>query len=165
VKQFILTALLVLSTVAACGSTTLTPTGQRFPPHSPQCQVQVYTAMPASGFFEIGTIDVQYGAYGSNTYRDIESFTREIRPYVCQAGGDAAIAFSNGLGMYIKATVLKAGVAPAMTAAPAPAAVPAPATQQAPRAPAGCQFDTQCKGDRICVNGACVAPTPTYTAS
>jgi hypothetical protein len=22
----------------------------------------------------------------------------------------------------------------------------------------GCQYDTQCKGDRVCVNGACVAP-------
>lgn len=35
----------------------------------------------------------------------------------------------------------------------APAAAPAPST-------AGCTYDTQCKGDRICVKSECVDPTP-----
>ena len=37
-------------------------------------------------------------------------------------------------------------------AAAAPSAVPAVSS--------GCQYDTQCKGDRICRNGMCVDPTP-----
>jgi hypothetical protein len=27
-----------------------------------------------------------------------------------------------------------------------------------PRAPTGCQYDTQCKGDRVCQAGKCVVP-------
>ncbi|MBV1857884.1 MAG: hypothetical protein KUG77_05685 [Nannocystaceae bacterium] len=37
------------------------------------------------------------------------------------------------------------------------AAAPEPAT------PAGCGFDTQCKGERICEAGTCVAPAPLAT--
>jgi hypothetical protein len=29
----------------------------------------------------------------------------------------------------------------------------------------GCSFDNQCKGDRICANGACVAPPPAAKAA
>jgi hypothetical protein len=36
-----------------------------------------------------------------------------------------------------------------------------PAARPTPKPVAsGCQYDTQCKGDRVCVKGACVAPTP-----
>ena len=38
--------------------------------------------------------------------------------------------------------------------APAPAAA----------APTGCAYDAQCKGDRVCVEGACVAPPSSPTA-
>jgi hypothetical protein len=42
-----------------------------------------------------------------------------------------------------------------------PAPPPAQPAPEAPAAsvPAGCQYDTQCKGDRICRDGQCVAPT------
>jgi hypothetical protein len=33
------------------------------------------------------------------------------------------------------------------------------------RAGSGCSFDNQCKGDRICVNKACVAPPPAASAA
>lgn len=36
----------------------------------------------------------------------------------------------------------------------------APASSEKQAAPVGCQYDNQCKGDRICVNGACVDPKP-----
>lgn len=52
-------------------------------------------------------------------------------------------------------------VAAATTAAPA--AAPTPASASAPTAaPAsgGCEYDTQCKGDRVCVNRQCVDPAP-----
>jgi hypothetical protein len=50
-----------------------------------------------------------------------------------------------------------ASAPPAPPAAPAtPPAVPAePAPAPAPQ---GCQYDTQCKGDRLCVEGQCVDP-------
>jgi hypothetical protein len=34
----------------------------------------------------------------------------------------------------------------------------------APTEPAGCAYDTQCKGDRICEDGRCVSPTPAESA-
>jgi hypothetical protein len=34
----------------------------------------------------------------------------------------------------------------------------AAATESRPSAPAGCQYDAQCKGDRVCSNGKCVTP-------
>jgi hypothetical protein len=46
----------------------------------------------------------------------------------------------------------RAGSAQAMPPPPAP---PAASPQ-----PGGCQYDAQCKGDRICRNGSCVDPTP-----
>lgn len=51
----------------------------------------------------------------------------------------------------------EAGEAPA--AAPAP--VPAP---QVAVARGGCQFDSQCKGDPVCVNQQCVAPVASPTS-
>lgn len=50
-------------------------------------------------------------------------------------------------------------VAPAPAPAPAPVA-PAALPQQSPSptSGSGCQYDTQCKGDRICERGACVNP-------
>jgi hypothetical protein len=79
---------------------------------------------------------------------------------VCKAGGDAVIALANGNGQYIKGTVLKriAASAPAQPQPPPPVVVapPVPGEQTA----GGCQYDTQCKGDRVCVNGTCTAPTP-----
>jgi len=59
-----------------------------------------------------------------------------------QGGGDAAIALANGHGAYVKATVLKRV---AVTDTPT-------------GAQHGCQYDTQCKGDRVCESGQCVAP-------
>ena len=67
-----------------------------------------------------------------------------MTPYVCHLGGDAAVAWANGYGMYMKASVLKRSAA---------ASGPTPN-----RASPGCQFDTQCKGERVCVKGECVSP-------
>ena len=36
----------------------------------------------------------------------------------------------------------------------------APAAPAAPAAASGCQYDTQCKGDRVCKAGSCVDPAP-----
>jgi hypothetical protein len=41
---------------------------------------------------------------------------------------------------------------------PTPTAVVASAPAAAPAAKDGCKFDTQCKGDRVCRDGACADP-------
>ena len=51
------------------------------------------------------------------------------------------------------------GAAPA--APTASAAAPAASSQGAAAPAHGCQFDTQCKGDRVCVKGEGVDPAPT----
>ena len=140
------TSLLALS--ACVNSYTATTTGPKLPPRPTDCDFEVYTAAPSAGSTEIGTIDVAIHDGGAGA-GELAPFKAAIRPYVCQMGGDAAFAQANGFGHYVKATVLKAG---------GPATAPAPAA-----AAGGCSFDTQCKGDRICVKGACVDP-PTSKA-
>ena len=74
----------------------------------------------------------------------LDWFKEVIERDVCQAGGDAAVAMANGSGIYIKATILKS--------------TGGAAAANAPTTAVGCQFDTQCKGDRICVKGECTDP-------
>lgn len=92
---------------------------------------------------EIGTIDYSYSAEISNI-KTLGEFKARIRSLVCAAGGDAAIAFANGVGDYTKATVLKA----------TPDERDEPVSARA----SGCSYDTQCKGERICHQGVCVDP-------
>lgn len=134
--------------LAACGETSLHRTGQRFPPRPPTCDFQVLTATPNGGHVEVGTVDVEPGGWGQNTFTQLGAFKREIAPAVCKAGGDVAIASANGFGMYIKATILKRVDTPSSTTSVTSAG-----------SAGGCSFDTQCKGDRVCVQGACVEPT------
>jgi hypothetical protein len=107
----------------------------------------LFTTPPEGAWTEVGVIDSQAG------HTRLDRFEKGIAKHVCEAGGDAALVWMNGNGQYIKATVLVqvASPSPSAAPAPAPAPVPAPATQ-------GCQHDNQCKGDRICVEGACVVP-------
>lgn len=149
---------LAATTLAACnvGSIQFTPNGPLQRARQANCDFQLFTAAP-SGFTEIGVVDVTIGNVvpGENTYEDLASFKEAIRPYVCEAGGEAALAHAQNGGLYIKATVLRRMTAAAQTSPPLVAS-PVP----------GCQFDTQCKGDRLCVKGACVdpgerAPSPT----
>lgn len=50
-------------------------------------------------------------------------------------------------------------VVAATTAAPAPTPAPVSALTATP-ATGGCEYDTQCKGDRVCVDRQCVDPAP-----
>jgi hypothetical protein len=140
--------------VLGCGSTDMTATGPVQAPLPPTCDFEILTSTPLVGYREIGTVDVTPGGYGINQFTSLSDFKDHIRENVCQLGGDAAIASANGLGWYIKASVLKR-VASAPTA-PVAAAEAATASKHG-----GCEFDTQCKGDRICVDGECEAPAKT----
>jgi hypothetical protein len=132
---------------AGCGSISMTRSGPQVPSRGEHCDFQVLTAMPAGSFVELGTVDVEPGGYGAHVYKTLDDFKQNIEPYVCEAGGDVAVAMANGLGWYLKATILKAKPA----AAEAQSSTPVAAAD-------GCRFDTQCKGDRICVKGECVDP-------
>lgn len=132
-----------------CGvETTLTRTGAKQPPRPDNCTFDMLTAPPNGGYIELGTLDLTTGAT-----TNLGEFRSGIRPQVCRAGGDAALALANGYGVYIKATVLKrVEEAPPANGAPR---LPPP---QPPAAAGGCSFDTQCKGDRVCAQGVCVDP-------
>lgn len=116
----------------------------RAAPREANCDFAILTAYP-EGHAEVASIDVE--AYGATVFTRLADFQEHIRPYVCEAGGDAAVALANGYGVYIKATVLKR----------LPSRVGSPASLRA--APSsGCQHDSQCKGDRVCEAGRCVSP-------
>src|SRR5258707_991532 len=91
---------------AGCGSTSMTPTGPEQTPRELNCAFQIFTAPPVEGYSEIAVIDVKAGTLEHKVFMDIADFKAEIGPYVCRAGGDAAIAYSSD-GVYRKATVLK----------------------------------------------------------
>ena len=141
-----------------CGSTDVTATGPKAPPRPPTCDFEILTSLPMTGYHEIGTVDVSPGGYGVNQFTSLSDFKDHIRESVCKLGGDAAFASANGYGMYIKASVLK------QVAAPPPAPVPVAAAEAPKSKPAGCEFDTQCKGDRVCIDGKCVSPEPKASA-
>ncbi len=139
-RHWVLAGVLLLSTVTGCAPTPIvTLSGARQPERPKDCHFRMLTAMPGEGYAEIGTVDTQWWS------RTLGEFKEHIRPSVCGAGGDAALAFANGVGIYTNATILKR-IAPKAAAAPSPT---------------GCQFDTQCKGDRICVDGECEEPEGT----
>ena len=155
--RFSLLLLCCFGLLSGCAFTTMTRTGPVYPPREPKCPFQLFTTPPWGPFVEIGVVD---SGPGPGSVRDLDFFREIIQPYVCFAGGDAVIAFANGQGYYIKATILKQ-VAPAAPppGPPAGIVVPTPDPNQ------GCHYDTQCKGVRICVNGTCVSPPAAPTTA
>lgn len=149
----------IMGGMLGCGSTSMTPTGPEQQPRAADCDFQIFTTMP-KGYAEVGAIDVKPGGYGHKQFTDLADFKEEIRASVCKGGGDAAIAYANGLGMYIKATVLKQVEGSRSASSGNGSAQQHEQAAEAPAAGAptdvGCRFDTQCKGDRICVKGECV---------
>ena len=151
-KPLLLSLFCALSLIGCGVETSLTRTGPKLPARPENCEFEMLTAAPSGGFIEIGTLDLTAGGT-----TNLGEFRNGIRPKVCRAGGDAAIAMANGYGIYIKATVLKRvdGPPPPVTGAAGPVMPP---SQPPPPPASGCSFDTQCKGDRVCVQGACVDP-------
>lgn len=128
---------IVIASLAGCDAPALTTAGPGAVSRPPACEFQLLTVVPSGSYVEKGVFETQEGNYGSNSFSTLADFKREITPYVCKAGGDVAVAHANGNGIYVRATILKATGAP-------PAA--------------GCAFDTQCKGQRVCIKGECVDP-------
>jgi len=148
--------LILAGSFLGCGATDVTANGPRQAPNEANCDFEIMTSSPLIGYKEIGTIDVTPGGYGDHVFQNLSDFKDHIRPNVCELGGDAALAFANGNGWYIKASVLKRVAAKPAASEPAPA----PVAVAAKRESHGCEFDSQCKGDRICVEGKCQSPAP-----
>jgi hypothetical protein len=155
-----------------CKATTMTPEQTPYASRVENCEFDVFSATPA-GYAEIASIE----ARGPDVSDNLGEFKYRIQLFVCYAGGEAVAARLSENGKYERAAVLKrmdeaaAAAAPGSSAAPAPAApaavtpaavAPAPAKPGAAVPPpgTGCQYDTQCKGERICVKSECVAPPP-----
>lgn len=136
-------ALVAVVALAACGTTQVTATGPSAPSQGGPCDFRLLTALPSGGYVEMGVVETQLGDYGSNAFSTLADFKKEIAPQVCRAGGDMAVAHANGAGIYVRATILKASGAASSTPPPA----------------AGCQLDTQCRGQRVCVKGECTDPS------
>jgi hypothetical protein len=152
-----LTALGAIALLAACGPTGLSATGASAPSAGEPCAFQILTAPPSGGYVEVGVVNAQVGDFGSNAFSTLADFRKKIAPDVCRVGGDMAVVHANDSGIYIRATILKSAPATAPAAPPTALAAPPTAPAAPPTAP-GCQFDMQCKGDRLCVRGECADP-------
>ncbi len=76
-------------------------------PGPPDCHFHICTSPPSVRYVEVGTVDLSPGIGDSNWTNDLGLFRLRIRPHICEAGGDAAIAWANGKGLYVQATALK----------------------------------------------------------
>ena len=138
-----LVALGTVAVAASCSTTELTATHVKAPAEAGTCAFQLLTALPSTPYVEVGIVETQLGDYGSNLFSTLADFKKEISRDVCRIGGDLAVAHANDAGIFIRATVLKStGGAPPSTLPTA----------------AGCQFDNQCKGERLCIHGECSDP-------
>jgi hypothetical protein len=131
------TLAIAITSLAGCKTPALTTSGPEAVSRPLACEFQLLTVVPSGSYVEKGVFEAQLGDFGSNAFSTLADFKREIAPYVCRAGGDVAVAHANRDGIYVQATILKATAAP-----------PAP----------GCAFDTQCKGQRVCIKGECADP-------
>ena len=69
----------------------------------PTCEFRVLTTIPSNPFDEVGILQ----ADGSYRTSDVEEFKKIVAPDVCRAGGDAIISEINGLGYYMRGTVIR----------------------------------------------------------
>jgi hypothetical protein len=129
--------------LSACTPTGLTATGTSAPSAGEPCAFQILTAPPSGTYVEVGVVNTHLGDFGSNAFSSLADFKKKITPDVCRVGGDMAVAHANDAGIYLRATILKSASVVTPTAA---------------QPVSGCQFDTQCKGERLCVRGECVDP-------
>lgn len=84
--------------------------GKVFNPKASNCDFFVRTTAPKEAFEEIGVINLS-PAYYSNGIPVLPNNSDELKGYireqVCKAGGDAVIGDVNGVGQYVRVTILK----------------------------------------------------------
>jgi len=116
------------------------------------CSFRIVSTLPEGHWEEIGVANVRPGHGGGTLIAPHTpgAFRKLIGDKVCAAGGELVVGEINGLGQYVRGTVFVASKKPV-------------AAQRHPASPThapmrGCQYDTQCKGNRICEQGRCVSP-------
>jgi len=147
------------ATFLGCAAKAVTVNGPAEAARPPTCDFEILTTAPPVGYREIGTVDITPGPFASG-FRDLDDFKEDIRKDVCRLGGDAAVAHADVASFYTKASVMKRFATQPPPPAPTPVPVPVPNAVAKPPESHGCEFDTQCKADRICLEGKCQAPAP-----
>ncbi|MFL5311754.1 MAG: hypothetical protein ACJ79H_15010 [Myxococcales bacterium] len=87
-------------------------TSVRAQPKPENCSFDILTTRPQRIFDELGIIDFTGGLIGQNGRRaglpdNAAELKEKTARSVCDAGGDAVLAEVNGLGQYIRATVIR----------------------------------------------------------
>lgn len=107
-------AIVLGSTLAACAAgMQYTPTSTKtVAARAPNCAFDVLTLKPARPVEELGIIDFEGGyVYSSGKREGVPSSAADLRekigPEVCRAGGEAVVTEVNGLGQYVRATVVR----------------------------------------------------------
>lgn len=119
----------------------------------------------AADGYEAQTIQVNSQANGGYIILDCLLILALIVPGIIALAVDGGTGAWRTLDVQSLSVQLQPSARPAPPAgpvSPAPAQIPAapqpqPGVVPAP-APAGCQYDSQCKGNRICADGTCVEP-------
>jgi hypothetical protein len=72
------------------------------------CEFRVVNMIPGGNYEEIATLTVSDKAAESP-----DEFKRAVREDVCRVGGDVVVTEINGLGLYVRGTVLRQQPSPA----------------------------------------------------
>jgi hypothetical protein len=124
--------------------------------------VQATTARPAGKCKSLGTLTGKgggsAGAWVSNEAL-IEYALNDLRNQALKLGATHVVYSTAALGGEQGTTTSAMLIGEALRCEPGEEPS-RPATQIASAPAAGCQYDTQCKGDRVCMKGQCVDPAP-----
>jgi len=100
--------------LAGCAATTqYTPTSSRTLAARPaNCAFDILSMRPARPIEELGIIDFEGGAVAKTGERagvpgSASQLREKIGSQVCGAGGEAVLTEVNGLGQYVRATVVR----------------------------------------------------------
>jgi hypothetical protein len=96
--------LVVLIAIAGCvGYKYSTTTSVTAPSKPESCEFDVLSTRPDRPYDELGVLETSAGYEA----RSVSSFRDAILRDVCRAGGDAVLAEVNGLGHYVRGTVIR----------------------------------------------------------
>lgn len=90
---------------AAHAHFTRTTTAQAAP-REPTCAFEVFTTRPDRPYDELGVIE-DPKREGWRSISRVSDFIDVSRQSVCEAGGDAVLAEVNGMGIYVRGTVIR----------------------------------------------------------
>ena len=98
---------IVLVAMAGCGgSYRYAQTTSVTAPAKPEtCSFDVLSTRPDRPYDELGVLD--FSGDQMAVAKSVTSFRDRVRPHVCGAGGDAVLAEVNGVGYYVRGTVIR----------------------------------------------------------